>query len=532
MAQHLKVLLLAHLWVLLLNCSSAPSDLTPNGSNNLDFTSIGSNVTTLNLAGSSATLKIENPTVDDDVVLILYGTQNSDVTSHLSLSLGAPQNELGQGFQSISHAIDNDENIAVDDLHLRLRSYEENLKSRHQTLGSGFQATRHGELTVGDTDSFMVMNSVENFDDYETVDATLLYQTAEFNFFVDNRSLDSMSETNIVELCENFSAVIDDMHNNFGQESDVNVDGRFDILATPVVNQLSESDDSMTTGFFFAKDLYDVEGSNQREIFYTAVPDPVGEYAFELSEEFAFSNILPSTLPHEFQHMINHNERVFMRNAAIEESWLNEALSHLAEDIYSLNHDGYMENSGIENAARVDLYLDDADGVCFVCDTSLAARGGAYLFLRSLYESAEQLEYSELNSGRDLIQSLVRSSHHGTDNVVRAVYGEDATDDDFQDLVGEFSLKVFFSTQDTIPSDLIVITGLDLYGYQHDNRHTNLNGVSYLSDTTTTWTSDVEGNSVVYIQISGEDLIANGGEISLQYADRSLAGFLIHTNAN
>ncbi len=508
--QYTKVLVLSLLWVLLLNCSSTPSDLTTNGSSDLDFTAIGSNVTTLNLSGSTTTLNIENPSVDEDLILIVYGTQTESETAQFSLSTGVPQNEVEQGFQAT--ATEEQETS----FHARLMAYEQTLDSKHKILNTDFQATAE-ELVVGDEDTMLVMNSLDDFDATTTVQATLLYQTAAFNFFVDNDALDAMSEENISVLCEDFDAVIDAMHANFGHESDINGDGRFDILATPVVNQLGDSVDSFTSGFFFAKDLYAVEGSNQREIFYTAIPDPSGEYGFAVTEEFAFSNVLPTTLPHEFQHMINHNEKVFELNAETEVQWLNEALSHLAEDIYSTDADGYMTQTGIENPARIDIYQAQTAEVCFVCDTDLAARGGSYLFLRSLYEAAEQGEFSDAASGRELLQRLVQTSRTGEDNVIHATFGETAAEGDFQDLVGRFALVLYFATLD----------GVDLTGYQNDNRHTQLDGVNLLQQKDENFITALSGSAVMYIQIRGEELVANDGEVVLEYDAGHFSGFLI-----
>lgn len=513
MAQYLKVLLLSILWVLLFNCSSTSSDSTTSGSNNLDLATIGSNVTALDLSGSTTTLTIENPSVDDDFILVVYATQDDMSSAQFALSAGLTQTTLDTALQATS-TTDSHEST---DFHTLLRAYEKTLSADQKILQSGWQASSRNELVVGDTDTFYVMNSLSDLDATTTVHATIVYQDDAFNFFVDNTALESMSEANLTELCENFSNVIDDMHANFGHESDINGDGRFDILATPVVNQLTELDESMTTGFFFAKDLYAVDGSNEREIFYTAVPDPTGEYGFVLSEDFAFSNILPSTLPHEFQHMINHNERVFELGAVAEDQWLNEALSHLAEDVYSINADGYMTQTGIENPARIELYLDEIADVCFVCTTDLAGRGGSYLFLRTLYEFAEQGEFSGVNSGREFLQHLVQSTKSGKENVTQAVFGDEASEGDFQDLLGQFALQVYFNR----------ISGVDLLTYQNDNRHTSLQGVNLQVMADDQLTVTIIGQVMFYVQIQGADLVANVGELVLNYGDGHFSGFLI-----
>ncbi len=521
-----NVSLLLILWGLLLNCSSSPSDSTTEAVEQNTVTSTESNITTLSFSGSSTTIQIDNPSADEDVVVVLYGTESVTQNVELSLPADGQQTPSGSGFAA-AHSSHTHQQRGHD-LHARLRAYESQLDLTQKIADTGFQASASEGPEVGSEQNFSVMSSLIDFDETTIVNAQLIYQTEYFNYYVDTVALENMNFDLVAELCENFADVIDSMHANFGHESDVNGDGRFDILATPVVNQLGGDTASITTGFWFARDLYDVAGSNRREIFYTAVADPFGEFGFILNSEFAFSNILRSALPHEFQHMINHNERVLQRGALSEDQWLNEALSHIAEDVYSADANDYMQFAGIENPVRVRIYLEQMHQRSFRREVTLAARGGGYLFVRALYDSAEQGEYAELDSGQELLNRLVQSSHKGERNVVQAVFGTDARPEDFGELLGQFALMIYASQNNITLQGLPTLNGIQLDGYQDDNRSTYLHGARMGTLENGSYQNTMHDSATTFIQISGEDLVASHGQIVLNYeSGADLSGFLI-----
>src|SRR5262249_46745312 len=130
----------------------------------------------------------------------------------------------------------------------------------------------------------------------------------------------------------------------FGNESDVDQSGNFSVLFTPAVNRLGNSGGGFVTGYFFGGDLFpqnNIPGSNEQEVLFLCVPDPGGQWNVNLTEDFWFSNILTTVLPHEYQHMISFNQHVLIRNDGAEEAWENEGLSHFIEDLRtdgSLDH--------------------------------------------------------------------------------------------------------------------------------------------------------------------------------------------------
>jgi len=142
---------------------------------------------------------------------------------------------------------------------------------------------------------------------------------------------------------------------NFGAPTDVDADGRITILFTPGVNVLPAPPGVVVGGLFASRDLVPVAqcvASNEGEMFYMPVPDPNstlnGNYT--IKAEVARGNL--GILVHEFQHLINAGRRLYVNNAtSFEEVWLNEGLSHIAEELL------YYRISGNAPLANIDLPL-------------------------------------------------------------------------------------------------------------------------------------------------------------------------------
>src|SRR5678815_5511223 len=68
-------------------------------------------------------------------------------------------------------------------------------------------------------------------------------------------------------------------------------------------------------------------------MYYALVPDPNGLFSDSRSKAdvLDFTN---STLAHEYQHLINAGRRLYVTIApTFEDTWLNEGLSHIAEEL-------------------------------------------------------------------------------------------------------------------------------------------------------------------------------------------------------
>ena len=119
----------------------------------------------------------------------------------------------------------------------------------------------------------------------------------------------------------------------FGRESDIDGNGVVIALLTDRINALSPNcaqTGQFIAGYFFGLDLMADPNSNDGEIFYAAVPDPSVPACFTKSR---VQQNLPGTFIHEFQHMISYNRHVLLGGGEAEETWLNEGLSHFAEEL-------------------------------------------------------------------------------------------------------------------------------------------------------------------------------------------------------
>jgi hypothetical protein len=212
--------------------------------------------------------------------------------------------------------------------------------------------------------------------------------------------------------------------NAFGSESDLDRNGRVMILFTPVVNGLTEKSQcsqSYVTGFFFPLDIDptadDDNRSNQAEVFYAIVPDPDGTVSCDHSIE-RVTRIVPVTFIHELQHMINYHQHVIVRAGNSEQTWLNESMSHMAEELAALRFEALGQSDRFTAFALGDLYnsykylRDPASHYLLYSEGTgtLAERGAGWLFLRWMVDQF----------GIGVLRRLSESASNSTENVVAA----------------------------------------------------------------------------------------------------------------
>ncbi len=231
----------------------------------------------------------------------------------------------------------------------------------------------------------------------------------------------------------------------FGPESDLDNNGVVIVLLTPRVNALTpdcNSSGSVILGYFFGLDLLPTQAhSNDGEVFYGLVPDP-GNSTCDISKDFA-NAFLPPTFIHEFQHMISFNQHVLVRQGTAEDTWLNEGLSHFAEELggrlipdaecqplfTSCENQfiqGDVSNSYSYLEAVEDNFLIEPDN----SGGTLQERGANWLFVRWLADHFATTQ----PIGTELTRLLVQTDRRGSDNV------QAVTKVDFSTLVGQWQL--------------------------------------------------------------------------------------------
>lgn len=231
----------------------------------------------------------------------------------------------------------------------------------------------------------------------------------------------------------------------FGTPSDRDGNGRAIAFYTRAVNELTRPGSaSYVGGFFFSRDLYTAAScpaSNLGEMFYMLVPDPDGTVNGNARSAGFVRGVTLGTMAHEYEHLINASRRMWVNdawNGQFEETWLDEGLAHVAEELMFYRVSGVMPGTNTDLAAIADggrvqasffkyqesnfgrlrqwLLAPQASGP-FQADDGLATRGAAWAFLRYAADRRAGTEASFWNA-------LVNTHDRGLANL-QAVLGTD-----------------------------------------------------------------------------------------------------------
>src|ERR1041385_664450 len=266
-----------------------------------------------------------------------------------------------------------------------------------------------------------------------TVTATALKVGTHIAIYVDNASpTPGLSQSDLDALRSVFDTRLYETDTlAFGRESDIDNNGMVIVLMTPKVNALVTATACVTTGFvagyFFGADLITTAPfatGNNAEIFYSIVPDASGSVSCQHSVS-QVTGLVPVTFVHEFQHMISFNQHFLVRAASPEDLWLNEGLSHYAEEnggrtflpdttTYCNYVFGDVFNAGEYFKATDNFFLVDTAGI-----GGLANRGAYWLFVRFLVD-----QYGPaLGSSDSVTRRLDHTALTGAANVSSAASG-------------------------------------------------------------------------------------------------------------
>ena len=198
----------------------------------------------------------------------------------------------------------------------------------------------------------------------------------------------------------------------FGAPTDLDVNGKVIIFFTRAVNELTPPNANYYFGgFFHARDLLPqvaygspyCPGSNEREMFYMLAPDPAGVVNGNARTTGFVDTLTISTLAHENQHLVNFARRAYVNGATVdEEVWLNEGLSHIAEELVFYRASGVAprQNLGgsafgspvydemfarymVPNLGRLRVFLENPQTTSpYSSNDDLGTRGAVWAFLR------------------------------------------------------------------------------------------------------------------------------------------------------
>lgn len=223
---------------------------------------------------------------------------------------------------------------------------------------------------------------------------------------------------------------------HFGQPSDIDSNGHVFLFFTPQVNAATKrGSNSILEGFFFVGDLFATTScteSNKAELFYLLTPDPTGKFS-DVRTTASVRQDIRGTIAHEFQHMINAGVRL-STNAPDEATWLNEGLSHFAEELVGRAEDNFTDTQKLtitdvadfpslnnfdaffgQNMARLREWMLKPGALGATsghADTSLAVRGAAWSLLRY---SADQYAHGNVAA---FTRALVAGPDTGVANLV------------------------------------------------------------------------------------------------------------------
>ena len=229
----------------------------------------------------------------------------------------------------------------------------------------------------------------------------------------------------------------------FGTPDDVDDNGKVILFFTRAVNELTPAGgQSLVGGFFYGRDLFPKTAtqaldacptSNVAELFYLLVADPNGVVNGNRRDKATVSRLTISTTAHEFQHLINASRRLYVNTSSedFEEVWLNEGLSHIAEELLFYRESGLaprqnIDSNSVRTSARtVNAYNNDMQGNFgrfrsylsrpstsspYAADDELWTRGATWAFLRYAADHRG-------SSDGDVWQLLANSVTEGMNNL-------------------------------------------------------------------------------------------------------------------
>src|SRR2546428_5540852 len=281
--------------------------------------------------------------------------------------------------------------------HEFLRESEQQLYLNNPPTIHPFTAPRFALAppAVGDVGTFSVCSNLD-CTSKTTVTATAKQVGVHIAIFEDNnKPSGGLSDADFLSLRYKFDTLLyvrDTLA--FGRESDIDQNGVVIVLMTNAVNQLVSATECSTTGFvagyFYGADLIFGQGNNG-EIFYSIVADPAPASLMSCPHSVTQVNsLVPVTFIHEFQHMISFGQHYLRRAGAPEVLWLNEGLSHFAEEMGGRRYlpdtatfcdfvNGDLHNAGQYFSAPQDHYLLATEGIGTLAEPGAMRLLGRYL---------------------------------------------------------------------------------------------------------------------------------------------------------
>ncbi len=341
-----------------------------------------------------------------DYELILYSFKTDEPDYHRTFNF-VVTGSYGASKPPVIYA-DGPERPAIstdrDRLEYQLREADRALVRRLQQTG-GYQprATKAAvQQQIGSTRQYIFSYGASEHD--TPITATLVATSAHAHGYLDIADTGTLSTASIQSHLDHFSTEAHPLATSiFGAESDVDNDGKVHFLYTSKVDFAGSGSGDISpnhnvsgiAGFYTIRSVIPQNrggNGNMADLMY-------------LSPTISSAAFYQALLAHEFQHLISCNQHVLLRNGHCEESWLNEAMSHVCEDLIGRHIQGGNRNLISEYRRRPHEYSLTGPAV-----RSTGIRGAAYLFARSLME----------DHGTEVLSRLVQTANVGIANVETA----------------------------------------------------------------------------------------------------------------
>jgi hypothetical protein len=244
------------------------------------------------------------------------------------------------------------------------------------------------------------------------------------NFFVEEKYYNSLSEKNRSLFLDNVANLGVEFDSKiylqekifFGDEWSPGIDN--DHRITVYITEMDKNVD----GYFRETDEYDVANSNKREMIY-------------VNARYINQGRGSAILAHEFQHLINFNQKKRLR-VVNEERWLNEALSEYAVTALGLNDiDDYLRRA-------VRDFLANPTDALGLWEASFIDKGSVSVFLH----------YLAGQYGDDVVKDIIQSKFAG-ENAINYALQKNGFKKIFSDIFIDWTIALFLNSK--LPSSAV-----------------------------------------------------------------------------
>lgn len=306
-------------------------------------------------------------------------------------------------------------------------------------------------------EEFLVRNQLEVTTTYATVSATLWALGDNVEIWVDDEvaidwdqdcdgdidiphQYDAYGFTNcdLADVAEIIDTnIIPNVRGLYGDESDVNGDGRVSVVITPVLNAITlsseDEDDYSRLLYSYAEPQVDLAefdyvenpGSDMQEVLYVFAPDPNGFFNVNTGPTVeAYTGYqLAAEVARSFTALISYNQHYLLQtDGQVEEDWVVDVLGTFAAEYCGFGAAFHEDAWEYVDAPHLHSLARGGD------PGSLASlsRGAQYLFGTWLYQQAEA---EAAGSGATLLAAIMQTGTSGVESIEGAVAASGGTFD-------------------------------------------------------------------------------------------------------